>query len=347
MDNPPLVTSEKPVVYIFHGDDEFAIACELDGLISRMGDPAVANLNITRLDGRQALFAEIHTSAITMPFLAERRLIILTHPLACYQSQKSRIRFQDLLTALPSTTALVLVVEDQCKRSRNTQGQWGTVWKVLNENHWLLDFARKADKRVLIKTFARPQKGAVVAWIQSQADSQGGEIDNNAAQMLGGFLGNDTRLLNQEIIKLLQYVDYKRAVTVKDVEMLTAPIGQENVYKMVDAIGSGGTQEALRMLHSLLEEQDSARMFGMIIRQFRLLLQAREIIDEGGGIFGIQKELNVLPFVAKKLEGQAGRFTIGELESIYQRLLEVDEALKSGQITFELAMDMFIVELER
>jgi DNA polymerase III delta subunit len=43
---------------------------------------------------------------------------------------------------------------------------------------------------------------------------------------------------------------------------------------MVDAIGSGGTQEALRMLHSLLDEQDSARMFGMIIRQFSLLLQS-------------------------------------------------------------------------
>jgi DNA polymerase III delta subunit len=168
----------------------------------------VAHLNITRLDGRQASLAEIHTSAITKPFLAERRLIILTHPLARYQSQKSSARFQDLLTALPSTTALVRVVEDPCKRSPNKQGQWVTVWKVLNENHWLLDFASKADKRVLVKAFARPQKGAVVAWIQSQADAQGGEIDNNAAQLLAGFLSNDTHLLNQKIIKLLQYVDY-------------------------------------------------------------------------------------------------------------------------------------------
>lgn len=124
MDNSP--QAEKPVVYIVHGDDQLAIKRFLSVMIERMGDPSMAELNTTRMDGRQASEDDLRSAANAMPFLAERRLVILSHPTARLTTDAGRKRFQTLLDGLPDSTALVLVVEDTFERRD---------WKALHGNH--------------------------------------------------------------------------------------------------------------------------------------------------------------------------------------------------------------------
>ena len=85
----------------------------------------------------------------------------------------------------------------------------------------------------------------------------------------------------------------------------------------------------------------------MVVRQFRLILQAREILDGRGNKDDVARALGVHPFVAEKTTGQAARFSIESLESIYRKLLGIDEMVKTSQITLELAMDTLVVELTR
>ena len=83
----------------------------------------------------------------------------------------------------------------------------------------------------------------------------------------------------------------------------------------------------------------------MLIRQFRLLIQAREILDGRGNKDDVARALGVHPFVAEKTTQQAARFSIESLENIYHRLLNIDEGVKTSQITLDLAMDTLVVEL--
>ena len=71
-----------PVVYFLHGEDEYAIAQTLADLEKRLGDPATADMNTTRLDGATYNLDQLLSVASAMPFLAKRRLVILTNPLA-------------------------------------------------------------------------------------------------------------------------------------------------------------------------------------------------------------------------------------------------------------------------
>ncbi len=103
---------EKPVVYVLHGDDPLSIRRFLDLMVERMGEPTIAELNITRLDGRQSNDDALRMAANAMPFLAERRLIIVTNPLTRVTTDAARKRYQALLDGLPESTALVLVIED-------------------------------------------------------------------------------------------------------------------------------------------------------------------------------------------------------------------------------------------
>jgi DNA polymerase-3 subunit delta len=94
-----------------------------------------------------------------------------------------------------------------------------------------------------------------------------------------------------------------------------------------------------------MEVQDAFSSWGMIIRQFRLLLLAREVLDSGGGESEAAQALASPPFVARKALGQARAFSMARLEQIYHRLLEIDEGAKTGRMPLELALDLLVVEL--
>jgi DNA polymerase-3 subunit delta len=192
-----------------------------------------------------------------------------------------------------------------------------------------------------------PALRAMPEWIRREAKAMGGQFSGEAAAALAQHVGSDTRAASQEIEKLLTYVGRSREVEGDDVELLSAQSGQANVFEMIDGLAAGNASLALNLLHRLLEEEDEISMFGMVVRQFRLLLQTREILDEGGRLDGVIQEVDRREFVAKKLIDQAGRFSMTRLESIYHRLLEIDEAVKTGQTGMAVALDILVVELAR
>ena len=322
-----------PVIYVLHGDDEFAIANFLAEMESRLGDTATAAMNTTRLDGRTANLDDLSSVTSAMPFLANRRLVVLTNPLARLNTPAAQKKFLDQLEKIPPTTALVLVETKPLTQERE---------KKKGEFHWLEGWAEARADRVYLKSFQLPKGVMLGRWIQEQAKKAGGQFTQPAADLLASLVAGDTRLADQEIHKLLAYVNYQRPVETDDVESLTADAAQGDIFVMVDALGNQDGRRALGMLHRLLERQEAISIFGMIVRQFRLLLLAREVLDSGGEAEAVARQLRVAPFVADKLVAQARRFTLDDLEAAYHRLLDLDLAVKTSQIPDDLALDTLV-----
>jgi DNA polymerase-3 subunit delta len=184
-------------------------------------------------------------------------------------------------------------------------------------------------------------------WIEGEAKKLGGRIEPDAAARLSEMVGEDTRIASQELVKLLTYVNFERPVRMADVDKVSIVSAQGNVFELVDALGQGDGKKAQHVLHQLLEDEDAFELWGMVIRQFRLLLQARELLDANASIPEIQKALGLHEYVAQKVTNQAKRFSMASLETIYHKLLEIDEGAKTSQVTLDLALDTFIVELTR
>jgi DNA polymerase-3 subunit delta len=333
-------SDKKFNVYILHGDDPFAIKRRVDEMIKDMGDPGMAELNTTRLDGRQSSDDEIFSAANSMPFLSDRRMVILKNPLARANTDAGRKRFLAFLDGLPPSTTLVLIVEDVIER--------GNKWKTLPalDTNWIRKWLAANPKHASYQLFQLPPLARMGEWVREEARRQGGQFKPDAATALVAHIGNDPQQASLEITKLLTYVDYKRPVQVEDVEELTAQIGQADIFDMVDALAAGNTRQATNLLLRLLENQDPLSLFGMITRQFRLLIQARELMDEGGGNM-IANQLHLHPYVAEKLTSQVRRFTMPQLEGIYHRLVEMDEAMKTSQMPAGLVLETFAVEMGR
>jgi DNA polymerase-3 subunit delta len=322
---------ETPSVLLLHGSDEFAISAHIETLCAGLGDPTTAGMNIARFDGRLGMdFEALNAAVNAAPFLAPRRVMVLVHPGSAFASVEIRKKFLSLLDKAPTTTTIILVENDELKR-----------------DHWLLKWASQAGARASVHGYNMPRRLEMPHWVESEARKQGGRIDPDAAARLSEMVGEDTRIAAQELTKLLTYVNFERSIRLLDVEKVSIFSAQASIFELVDALGQNDGRKAQHVLHQMLEDEEAFELWGMVIRQFRLLLQAREMLDERATVPEIQKALGLHEFVAQKVCNQAGRFSMAALESIYHKLLEIDAAAKKSRVPLDLALDTLIVELSQ
>ena len=121
---------------------------------------------------------------------------------------------------------------------------------------------------------------------------------------------------------------------------------QAIVFDLVDALGRRDGRTASQTLHHLLDAgEHPLGLMGMIARQFRLLIQVKELKEEGATPRDIAKALKLHPFPAGKLHNQATHFTAGQLEAVYRHLLDTDLAIKTGEIEADVALDLLVAGL--
>lgn len=330
--------------YLFHGEDEFSRTEAIRSLKQRMGDdPAMADLNTTVLDGRKITLAELQHVCDAIPFMAEQRLVIVEGLLSTLSARGRRQdgdksaeqRNEELdellayLPRLPSTTRLVFVEDRSIPRTH-------PVHKLALE----LDCG-------YVKEFVLPQENALHSWISERTKKHGGQITPQAARELAAFVGNDLRLLDNEIAKLVAYTGSERPIGVDDVRLMVSYAQEANVFHMVDALGRRDGRTAMHLLHQLLNEQPPLALLGMIVRQFRILVQVKELDERGTNASEIASELKLQKFVVDKGLRQAQNFSMDQLRTVYEKLVETDVAIKTGQLDAALALDLLVAGISR
>lgn len=202
----------------------------------------------------------------------------------------------------------------------------------------------KAGGRIVQRV--KPLKGQdLVEWIVQRTRKKGARIASDAAQQLAAFGSEDLRTMDNDLEKLAVYAG-AREITSEDVRALVTDAREANIFAFVDAVGEGNAKTALTVLHGLLfDGAPAAYLLTMIVRQFRLLLQVRELGGSATSPDEVASRLGVHRFVAQKLMQQARRFSLERLEGAYRSLVETDMAIKTGQMDAEAALDLLVVEL--
>jgi DNA polymerase-3 subunit delta len=319
--------------YVFHGPDDLSRNEALSKLREQMGDPSLADLNTTVLDGESLTLGELRGVCDSLPFMSDRRLVIVHNYLTRLggggkRDAEALDELAGYLPAMPDTVRLIFAEAD-----------------TLPKNHLILKIAVK-HKEGHIQTFKGPGRGEMSGWVVGRVEAKGATIERPAADALVIAVGDDLRLLDSEIEKLAIYAGDERPITADDVDLLVPYAGTANVFAMVDAIGRRDGRTALRGLHKLLDENAAPLyLLSMIVRQFRILIQVKELSAQGLAASTIAKRAGLHPFVAEKAQRQAMNFTMGQLEVIYARLLETDLVIKTGQMEDVLALDTLVAAL--
>lgn len=328
-----------PRYYILHGEDELTRSEILQDLGARLGPPELAALNTTVFDGASVTLAELKNACDTIPFMTQRRMVIVHGLLARLASTSGSKKGEkkdwknryleglaDYVSRLPETTRLVFVERIQ-----------------LAPNHPILRQAQE-DELGYVRAFVPPKD--LVSWVRRRAAAKDGRFSPQAAVALVQAASDDQRLLDQEIEKLLAYTNRERPVSSEDVALLV-PYAQEAViFDAVDAMGQRDGVKAAHLVHNLLDHgNEPLYLLAMIVRQFRLLIQIKELSQEGLDPSAIAKKIKLHPYPTGKLYNQARNFTLEQLERVHHRLLEIDVQIKTGQINEIVALDLLIAGL--
>jgi DNA polymerase III subunit delta len=329
------------VFYVFHGPDELTRTEAVADMKAHMGEPAMADLNTTYLDGQTVTLSDIQQACNALPFLCNHRLVVVKGYLSRLwgdgkgSAEKAMLQaLSDYLATLPDTAMLIFIEE-----------------QLLPGSHPILVLAERKRAEGGVQDFKVPSReDDLTAWVRQRVEGKGASIERAAARALALTVGHDTRLLDSEIEKLITYVGGPQpAITADHIDLLVPYTGEANVFAMVDAIGRRDARHALQHLHKLLDdnpiENHPLKLLQMIVRQFRILIQVKELIMQDLAISTVAKQLGLPGFVAEKARQQAMSFSMAQMQAIYGRLLSTDLAIKTGKMEDVLALDTLVAAL--
>ena len=348
---------------LLSGEDEFSAHEELER-IRASGD---FGYNQDLFAGEDADLTAIRATCDTMPFLAEKRLVVLEglpKPKRGKGGETEGDENADAQAAEPETPATPATKGKRGKKGVPTttlgpqafaKGLAEYVSRLpemtllvafvpekLKADHPLMQAARSHGKSL---TFTKPGGVQLNEWVARRARAQGHRIAPEAARTLVESLGDDLRMLAGEIDKLGTYVGADAEIRLEDIEALTPISRHAKVFDLTDALARRDTATALRLLHELLANGESPLgIVALTAFQTRALMQVKLLTERGMGAYQIASTAGLAPFVVEKSLPLARHFSFAQLETAHRALLEIDIALKRSRMTPELALDLLVLE---
>jgi DNA polymerase-3 subunit delta len=328
------------LLHIFTGDDNYTIRQALEEIKKGIGDHTALMTNTTILEGRQVTIEQLQNACETVPFLAEKRLVVVEGLLARFESkgrpgrkkatrnngnQEEYKAFAEIVKRVPEFTELVLI-----------DGK-------INTNN---PFMREMLPTKRVRTFPLLKEPQLREWIERRVKADGGSISPEAVKLLIRFVGNDLWMMANEVDKLNLFSAGRR-IEVADVTMAVSYAQEASVFSMVDAIVESRAGVAQELYQQLIRQGAApAQLLVMLGRQVRIIYQIKDMRSRRITRNEIQSKLGLTSdFVLRKAWEQADRYSKSRLEEVYHKLLEADMSMKTGKYEGELALNILIAEL--
>ncbi len=305
------MATPKKNIFFFYGNDTYSSSEKVRVWREQFAKKYNDDLNISLIEGKQLTPAQFRSETEAMPFLADKRLTIVKGFLNAGKTDHQK-KIAEIIETTPDHS-IVVFHEIQSPDKRTS-------------------LFKKLKKIATIEEF-KPLEGlALSQWITKKATQKNATINSNAANLLASLVGSNLWQLNNEIAKLSLYCK-GRTIENNDVNLLASKNFSESIFTLTDAIAAKRPQKSLDTFHTLIASgEEIPRIFYMIVRHFRILLQVKELMDKGYQHKQIVDEVKEHPFVIKNTMQQARNFSQQLLVLVYRQLLGIEIAMKSGGI---------------
>lgn len=318
-------------LYVLYGTETYL----LEEMISHMKKHALNDdaddFNYAVFDLEQVSVETLLQEAETLPFMGDRRLVIGQNALFLTgaKAKKEVNHHLDALIAYTESPLDSSVV-------------------VLTVPHSKLDERKKLVKRLkkvgTVVNFTPLGASELRAWIKRKVSQFGAEIDPAAVEKLVQQTGNDLRLIDQECTKLATYAGEGGMIRPHQIDDLVSRALEEDIFKLVDYMGKKTIEGALDVFYDLVKKREEPlKILALIVRQFRIMLQVKELSSRGYSQKQIASMLGLHPYPVKIAAQQSKQFSDRELGTLLLEGKKTDYAIKSGQKEKTLALEWYIL----
>ncbi|MGN0367011.1 MAG: DNA polymerase III subunit delta [Suilimivivens sp.] len=306
-------------IYLLFGEEAYLRKQYRDKLKEAIiGDD---NMNYHYYEGKDISIGEVIDQAETLPFFAQRRLIVLENS-GFLKSGGEQLA--EYFSAPAQTTYFLLVETEVDKRSK--------LYKTVTAKGCAVEFAVQ-DENTLKR------------WILGMVKKEDKKISENSLNYLLEKTGTDMENIRKETEKLFCYCMNKEVITEKDIEEICTKRIGNHIFDMVSAIADKKQKQALELYYELLAQKEPPmRILFLIARQFNMLLQVKELRGKGYQNKAIGEKVGLPGFIAGKYVAQAARFQTEELRDAVEACVEAEEAIKTGRINDNMSVEMLIIQ---
>lgn len=281
------------------------------------------DMNFSGFSGEDINWEEVSTLGETLPFFADKRLILIEDSGLFKKSNE----VSAMLSEFPDTTYVIFVEKDIDKRNG--------LYKFMTKNGCVTN-SELAPERELVN------------WVMRYAGNSNKQMSKDVAQYLIGKTGNHMQSLSLELEKLISYAMNKEQITKEDIDLLCATQITDVIFNMIEAVANRNQLKAMEYYHDLLLLKESPRkIISLFVRQFSILLQLKELISKQYSSEQMSKKVGVNSYFIGKYIAQSKKFVYKELKQMVNECAQIVEDANFGRIDDQIAVEMFIIRYSK
>ena len=318
--NEDLKTGQFKQIYLIYGEEGYLKRQYRDRFIKAML-PDGDTMNYAHYEGKNINVREVIDLAETLPFFAERRLIVFEDT-GFFKSAGAELA--DYIKDMPDTTYFIFVENEVDKRSK--------LYKAVKSKGYIVELSTQDE-------------GTLKRWVQGIVHREKKQISDSVILYFLNKVGTDMENIQRELEKVFCYALDRQEITREDIDAVCVTQITNHIFDMVNAVADKNQRKALDLYYDLLAlKEPPMRILFLMIRQYRILFQVKGLLGQGYGRKEIASKAGLHPFAAGKYMEQAKRFRMSELRAVMEDGADIEQRVKTGLLTDNLAVELFIVK---
>lgn len=318
------------MLIFLYGDDNLRVkerALDLKRKFLEKFDPAGMNVDEILVRDAAPELGHVFQAVQAAPFLSEKRLVIIRGLLEALKKPESK-KWIEGFTKTPAST--VVVFADSLTSAEFEKKE---LWKALST---LPDVHKYPLPRL--------DGSELSTWAKERVLKHGLTITPTILEDIIARTNKDAWRIDAELQKLAAYANGD-VVTLQMVDLLVRADVEADIFALMDALSASPSKALKKLTNEREAGADEFQLFGMLLRQLRLIIQVRAVIDVNARANkqDVATALGVHPFVAQKMLDEARGWSMVELKKVHVLAQKLDKSMKSG-IKPEIAVDRLVSE---
>jgi DNA polymerase-3 subunit delta len=344
------------MLFVLYGSDRLAVRERREALLWEYLPPG-DDTALSRLDGQKCSADDLARAVQALPFFGDRRIVLVDDLLTRFESKRRRgaaaadtageeAGGEESETPVPAgknDPARPFIHALSIIAPTTTVILWerGT---VLKSNSLLKALAKTGT----VETYEAPKAGEIEDWIFARARGKGARLKPDVPRLLAEHLGSDLEVLDEELNKLSLFAGAGETVDTAMVRLLTPQTRQADTLQLLNAASDRRTAEALSLLHELLDGGVApVAVIGMLGSQVRKLLQVQALAARRLPAAEIAQRLAMHPYATRMAVESLRHHTPAGLRDLHARLVQTDQAIKTGQADGTAALELLVLDMAR
>lgn len=308
--------------YLLYGSEEYLKNSYTNALVRALS-PDQNSMNFNTFDGEDTDPDQIVSLGNTLPFFAERRVILVKNSGLFKAKAESVESLSEFIKKKPDTAVIVFEEGEIDKRN--------TLYKAVQKCGRVADFETQDGNFLL-------------SWVYTKFKKEGRQVTKPTLEKFLSMTGTDMQNIASEAEKLICYTMGRNKITDQDVDAICIQQLSDRIFDMIRAVTAHEQKKAIDLYTDLLElKTEPMSILYLLARQYNMLFRIRSLLDEGQGQNAISAALKQPPWLVRKSIPLCKNYTAAQLLAITEEFVQTEQDVKSGRLNDRISVELMII----